>query len=723
MRTDHHAFQRATRIAGFGLMLQSAIGLTLLIFGRLTEAEGDSLLLFAAAFVLAGLLVWLSLLVIFYQHRMERLEALETDELAASRTAAGSAFEGGEEQNVAARRLRLMHQWLMPIASLVLAAGLGFIAWMILQRLDDSGTDGLALTTQLGWTLAICLAMAAVSFIFSRFVAGMAKQPAWQNLRGGAAFMVGNCLVLLALSVLTFFRILDPENTRVVSVIAYALPIFMLFAAAEIVLNFILNLYRPRIAGETPRPAFDSKAMSLLAAPDSLVRSLNEAVNYQFGFDVTSSWGYQLLLRSFVGLIAFGVVVLVLLNTMVIVEPHQMAVRLRAGAIVTSPDGAEHVHPPGVMWKWPWPIESAEVHDVTRVRTLHLTPQFRPRTNAFIWTDKLGDDWQPFVVGRSETVAGMDAALTEPASVEVMPSADDLGGTGAVEPGQIGLVDAEIALLYRVKHDARGDGLRDYLRFSSDARGRRQELDARRRALKAIALREVSRFFFDETLEEVLSSRRGDLGPRLQASIQKAFDAHHAGIEVVAVNVPILRPAGTAVENFGELDIKRQTRRQLVAIKESNRVRGFTGLVGDVKKVDPIMSAIEAWDAARRQHGSESREAVDRRETVERLIDEAGGRVAAELAAASLDRWANVIDARAEAERFKGQLAAYEAAPGVYRQQRLREVFATMLRPLRKVLVAVDPSQLDVNVQFKDLNPVLTADTSVADDERGETNP
>ncbi len=122
----------------------------------------------------------------------------------------------------------------------------------------------------------------------------------------------------------------------------------MFLMAAEIIFNFVLNLYRPRIADEVPRPAFDSRVLSLLSAPDSIVKSINEAVNYQFGFDITSSWGYQLLLRSTAWLILFGVFSLAALNTMVIVEPHQQAIKLAGGSIVRN-----EVHKSGIMWKWP----------------------------------------------------------------------------------------------------------------------------------------------------------------------------------------------------------------------------------------------------------------------------------------------------------------------------------------------------------------------------------
>ena len=114
--------------------------------------------------------------------------------------------------------------------------------------------------------------------------------------------------------------------------IVWGIVVFMLVVAGETALNFLLNLYRPRRAGETPRPAFDSRLLSLLSAPDSIVRSINEAVNYQFGFDITSSWGYQLLLRNFVRLAGILVVVVVGLTTLVIVEPQEQGMRLRFGA-------------------------------------------------------------------------------------------------------------------------------------------------------------------------------------------------------------------------------------------------------------------------------------------------------------------------------------------------------------------------------------------------------
>ena len=57
---------------------------------------------------LCGTIVWISLVVVFHQHRLERLEALEQDELAAERGGDAGIFEEGDT-DVASRRLRQMH--------------------------------------------------------------------------------------------------------------------------------------------------------------------------------------------------------------------------------------------------------------------------------------------------------------------------------------------------------------------------------------------------------------------------------------------------------------------------------------------------------------------------------------------------------------------------------------------------------------------------------------
>lgn len=92
MRIDHFSYQQASRVSILGFCLQFSIGIVLLVFGRLA---GDTTFVVASTMVLCGLPVWAALAVVFHQHRLERLEALEREELSQSRG----------KQSLSARRL------------------------------------------------------------------------------------------------------------------------------------------------------------------------------------------------------------------------------------------------------------------------------------------------------------------------------------------------------------------------------------------------------------------------------------------------------------------------------------------------------------------------------------------------------------------------------------------------------------------------------------------
>lgn len=741
MRTDHHAYQRATQVAGFGFLLQLAIGLTLLVLGIVWH---DTALTFASFYVLFGLIVWISLMAIFYQHKLERLEALEEDELAASRTGSESVFAAQEDQKVAARRLRLMHQWLMPAMSLLVTALLGIGAYSMFQfiaRADDPAGKGSQLnyTTSTGWALAICLGFAAIAFIFSRFVAGMAKQPAWRNLRGGAGYMVGNALVCFAIAVAVGVRILKPDSTAFIDTVTEAIPYYMIVIAGEIILNFILNMYRPRIPGEVPRPAFDSRILSLFAAPDSIVRTLNEAVNYQFGFDITSSWGYQLLLRSFGRLVVLGIAVLVFLSSMVVVEPHQQAIRLSGGEVVGG-----RVYSSGILWKWPWPIETAEVYDVTRVKTLPLTAMpVRPvqSTDVNLWTNELKTDseLEPFVVGPSkhraevesrqlQSDASDDAGIATESPNVIFASGSsakpgpktDSNAEETKVSGRFSLVDALIVLQYRIK--TTDDGLMDYLRFASDQRTRRQGLAAREAAIKALALREITRSLSVMAIEDVLAGARAGLSQQLRDRIQAALDEKHAGVEAVAVNFLLVRPSGEAAQSYDEVDLSRQARLQLVAESQALIGRSQSSFAGNTRNFETLAKAVDRWRELN-QRDPNSPQAQSQKAELEQLMARAGGEVAFEFSQATTDRLVTHVSAKADATQLKSQRAAYNAAPRLYRQRRIMEVFANALKPIRKFVIGLDPARVSGNVQFKELDPVLTPQIKEAESNQGASRP
>lgn len=750
MRIDHVAYQQASRVAGYGLGIQAGIGLAMIVLGVVGRSV-DTSLLWASAYPLIGTLVWLSLLVVFHQHKLERLEALEADELAQSR---GTTIFDREilATRVAARRLELMHRWLMPAASLVVAGALAVCGVVFIRRLNDPGSPEspfvFEVTDNLAWAMAVCLVLALIAFIFSRFVAGMAKQPAWQNLRGGAGYMVGNALVCLALA--AGFGFQYAQQSAVLPAVTYGIAIFMVALAAEIVLNFILNLYRPRRVGETPRPAFDSRILSLLAAPDSIVRSINEAVNYQFGFDITSSWGYQLLLRSVGALVLVGAAVMLGLSCLVTVEQDQRAVRLRFGRIV-------EVHGPGLMFKLPWPIETAELHEVGRVRPLSLAvnpvpnrPPPAQRVSSWVIEDTTAGDRRLFVTGASRLAAaqsgassltsgsrgggrqpdaaptagpspsgesreaGLDEAaealLADPlqfAAPGLLTPPEPVDAAAEAVASQVALVDAEVVVLYRV----RPDELRKYLEFASESRGRRTGRTMRERAMRAIALRELSAYFQSLSLEDVLSPGRSGILDDLRQRIQARFDdpAVDIGVDVVAVTVPLLRPPYGAAAMFEEFTISVQANRQALDIAQQRADVTMAVLVSGSANAEEIVRQIERLATV---PSTEPQRIAEESQSIEESILRTRGSAAADIERAEAVRWTVQMQARADVNRLEGDLPLYRAAPELFKQRHLMRVLSQTIPlvrsryflalPADRVRFDVEMLQADAGLNFMD---------------------
>ena len=60
------------------------------------------------------------------------------------------------------------------------------------------------------------------------------------------------------------------------------------------------------------------------------------------------------------------------------------------GKRLTGGQRSETVYDSGIMWKLPWPLQTAEVYDVSTIRQLHLTGRQVRDTGVNLWTDNLG---------------------------------------------------------------------------------------------------------------------------------------------------------------------------------------------------------------------------------------------------------------------------------------------------------------------------------------------
>jgi len=653
MKADFQSYKRAAAVCLLGLVIQLAMGLALLIYGVVAKDQAG---ISAAFFALLGSVVWLALAVVFDQHRRERIEALEAESLSAQGARAASAFgQSGDELRVAAKRLVGMHRIFLPVVSLVLAAALIAVG---LWRLEG-GRDFFERpkfeppVLEAGWRIVIGAVIAVLGFLFARFVAGMAKQPVWANLRAGAAIAVGAALAGAALAI---GHTIDYFGTdSVASVMHMAIPIVMIVIGAEIVFNFLLGIYRPRRPGEVPRPAMDSRVLGFAAAPDRIAESIGGALNYQFGFDVTGSWFYQLLSRSIAALVVVGVLVLWALTCVAVVQPNEQGLRVRFGQNMTEARALR----PGPYVKLPWPFERIDRFQTERLRRVNLGGEAPTIKTAVLWTNDHKAAERVFIV--------------QPEALE--------REAGQLDAGDRSLIAAEVPLYYIVEELALFNGM--------------AAPEDRERVIKVEGQRELMRYMATRGADELLGAGRAGAAAELERRMTERFKGN--GIRVVSVGIEGIHPPRETAEKFEEVVSAGQRREGAIenGYKEADQM--LIEAAGSLGRARELVAVINRHE---REPDPAQQRLLDAQ--IADLMAKAGGAAAIELLSARRERWEKHMHARARAEQHKGEIAKYEASPTVYVARKYFDMLRDLIANKRVYIVADGAQGVEVRVDLHD---------------------
>jgi regulator of protease activity HflC (stomatin/prohibitin superfamily)/divalent metal cation (Fe/Co/Zn/Cd) transporter len=660
--SDALVYRRAFTAALVGLLIQ----VILILAMGLAALWSNGQALYAASWhMLGGVPIWIVLALLYQQHEAERKQRLAAEKLDRDNAASAAIFADLTDDLDAARlRLDRLYRYGLPTVSLLVAVFLVSAGgWLLYTHLRNQPTGDELATAAISpacnpvglmFTLA---GIAFAAFISARWLSGYARQRAWQLLRGGASYLMSCFLVSFLLFVGAAIAAIV-ENTQLFSVLATVIPAVMILIGVEIFLTSLLESYRPKVPGEIPRPAFDSRVLGLLTAPESLGKVVADTISYQFGVEVSGSWLYQLLSRSLTPLTLFGMAFLFAMSSLAIVAPDERGLRLRGGQMVGEPLS------PGVHVKLPWPLETVDMHPVGRVQQIMVSTDLTGRSQkspAVLWTSADDSDSQ---LGQENFIAA--------------PPADDNGG--------LSLVSADVIVQYRVG---------DLTKFSMAA----VEHD---RLLKLVAQREASRYFATHDIDELLRKGRTNGGPALQAAIQTEADRMGLGIELVAVAVTSLHPPiGEVSRAFHSQIAAVQQRETSIQQARKNATTKLAAVAGSAALANRIDEAIRQVDKIR--PSGDAKALVDAEAKIDALLAEAKGEAAEVVHRARAYRWTRAVGERANSERFSGELLSYMASPSYYRTRRFLEVLAEGLAPRRKFVIAGDAGDAPVfRMDFSD---------------------
>jgi regulator of protease activity HflC (stomatin/prohibitin superfamily) len=686
MSTD----RRGQTATASGLAIQLVGLITLLVLGFLS---GSRSVLAGGLYMLGGVAIWFTLLLVYTQRKRAARKDQEVEELKRARAADPSlAIFELEEGTVERRRLEWMYRWLLLIATLVLAA-----YHLVVPLLFDWGWSlGTALDSDV-WTkvaspgpvMAVTAGVGFVCFLFSRYASGMARESDWRLLRAGSSYLAGNALACLAIVVALGLQSYDVTYGE--PIIAHAIRILMVVLGIEFVVALILNYYRPRVPGEIPRPAFDSRLLEMISEPGGVARSIAEAINYQFGFEVTKTWFGQLIKRAFFPLCVLGFLVLLLLSSVVIVDANEEAYVEHFGRLKQKPGEAWG---PGLHLKWPWPVDRVYRAPVRKLQSAMVgdAPVESPydektgALKAVLWGKKHGFTSEMMTIVASPPGTEYD---------RVRDSDQEEGKTaGGGKAVAVSLLNISVPIEFRIKD------LHQYLYGYEDAN----------RVLEMIAFRAFSDYAAGVDVDRLMGPGRVEFAERFRAEIQHEIDNLDPplGIEITYLALQSAHPTDEekVAETFQQV-ITAQIEKDTALETARGEAKQMLSLAaGDAERAEALVAAVSERDRLDVSEGAgeAARNDADRRVNDLLLgnrakdIPRMSGRGATLIARAEAEWTRLVSSAESKSRLFEAEVVAYEAAPDLYMMRKYLEMLEKSLNHVRKYVVTFDTERKNLNI-------------------------
>ena len=397
--------------------------------------------------------------------------------------------------------------------------------------------------------LFVAAALMLFSGIAGAFFAGQGRAKNCRWLRPVGAWLLCAFIVMgLAVIVDLMAKMTTPLIANFDYIASHALFVIYALLGIELILNFIMEFYRPRTVAET-KPIFESSILALFTEPGGVLRNFADALDYQFGFKVSGTWIYSFVERSLFPLLVFWAVLLWLFTAIVEVGPNEVGVREMFGRVTNR-----EILQPGVYLTLPKPfgrinrISCDEIHQVivgSNERDVHNAPQEQsmkidePMEHAFddsviLWTKKHVHQENFYMVAapdNSQTVSkdSQNAKIGEALNVSFL------------------------SMMMPIQYHIRPDGVFQYLYDNRDSD----------KILTEIGQMVSTEFFASTDYMQVMSTGRHEAEHIMKDRIQELADTMELGIKVVEVTLldihPPIEKVAPAFENvIKALEIKER---------------------------------------------------------------------------------------------------------------------------------------------------------------------
>jgi regulator of protease activity HflC (stomatin/prohibitin superfamily) len=491
--------------------------------------------------------------------------------------------DSDEAVQLAKRASNSYAKYFVAIFTVATGIGLSMVAWLILRKFGAIGPDSLkTIYKESMVTMGTLSTVAAViALIAGGYYTGASREASQRWLRpvGGWLFFISLFYGISAAAIglqaaYPDSRLIDIRTTKF-------LLILLLVAGIEMLIGFIIELYRPRSPGEEERPLFESRLFSLFTEPGGLAKNLAESLDYQFGFHVSDAWFYRAMERTLLPCLAFMIISMWLLTCIVQVNPDEQGLRQNFGFIGKKP------LEPGLYFKWPAPFGRIIKYPVRSIQEVVVKGDFKGGHH-----EEKGENHEI-----NETLALWSKAHAHEEEPFIVPgqSGDSMGNNSQTQS----FIAAMTQIRYRVK---------DFHQFVCGNRNASV-------LFKDLAYQEVTYGLLHSDFNTLLGPEMEKVAADIRQQLQLSADQEQLGIEVLFVNIEGLHPPvalGPAFENVLDERIRKDVKilqAQIGVVRMQPEIEYCKVVLGQDPKVYPNMR--------RRLANAENALAVDQRRSFE----------------------------------------------------------------------------------------------------------
>ncbi len=589
-----------------GLFLQAAFVLACFVLGRSSDSRAVEAEFW---YLVPGLLVWLLVLVHGRQRRLAMQEEEEKERLKQTRLSA-EIFEETELDSMrAGAGLLIFEKYFVPVLSIVLSGGLLFLAYRSFSSLRGPAP-------RIAQVVAVAMVMVFVSFLgylIGKYAAGLAQNRGFRLLRAAGGYVLGNVIAAMLIAIAMAMYYFDVKWAE--TAIAYIIPAVMALVGLEILLNLLLDIYRPRVPGQETRPPYDSRLLGLFAEPQGVFHTLAATLDYQFGFKVSDTWFYKFMQRAIIPLLLIQLVCLWLLTLIVVVNQDEVVFIENWGKpYVSGADAAKGVKAtlfePGVYVKAPWPFGVArhvpafrvQTVEVGKIRNEGVKPSDAPTLSQdfILWRETHIDPREGYEVSflvpstaqvtEGEQQGGAEAT---PAVPDVAPAAgSQAAGPGtpgtagdaparAVHAPRVNLARLDARVYYRVKRGPDGridpDAAFTYVYRQTDIQ----------QHIEKLAYRSICRLAASEDFLRWVAQDRARSAAAFRSLLSEAIDKAGLGLDVMDVTVSAVHPPAEVAADYESVVAALEGREALIYQGQQeaiNTERSAEALAGEMTR-------------------------------------------------------------------------------------------------------------------------------------------